>query len=172
MGRETDYPLDALTEPISARFPWFNVKVLDPFLDTSEALDSRSNQYHSTRLLTMLEAQTPKLHVDRVLGITSLDLYSPGMNFVFGEARSPGRAAVISTWRLKPLSPDESELFQNRILKEAVHEIGHMTGLRHCSNKACVMFFSDRLADTDRKKSEFCENCHSRIRGMIRIEQQ
>jgi archaemetzincin len=171
VGAKTDCPLDAFTDPISARFPWFNVQVFTPFPDPGEALDSRRNQYHSTRILAMLEAQIPRLHVDRLLGIAPFDLYVPGMNFVFGEARSPGRVGVISTCRLKTQSPNESELFHNRVVKEAAHEIGHMTGLKHCSDKTCVMYFSERLADTDHKKSEFCERCHSKIREMLRIEQ-
>ena len=65
---------------------------------------------------------------DRVLGITNVDLYVPHLNFVFGEAECPGKAAIISLYRLEPefygQSPN-TKLFAQHSVKEAVHEIGH-----------------------------------------------
>lgn len=103
----------------------------------------------------------------RVLGVTEADIYAPGMNFIFGEAQCPGRAAIISLFRLRPEfygdEPNE-KLFIERAIKEAVHEIGHTFGLRHCGNPLCVMHFSLHIYMTDRKRSEFCENCSRRMR--------
>ena len=92
------------------------------------------------------------------MGVTAFDLFVPGMNFVFGEARCPGSAAVISTLRLKPKA-GKARLFKERVLKEATHEIGHMLGLRHCDDALCVMHFSERIEETDEKKWTFCEDC-------------
>jgi len=103
------------------------------------------------------------------LGVASFDLYVPGMNFVFGEARLLGRVSVISTYRLKPLLSDDYILFQERVVKEAVHEIGHMLGMRHCTDHSCVMYFSESIIDTDRKSSEFCRNCRSELKR-LRVE--
>ena len=165
VGSTLDYPLDTLIDPISARFPLFDVSVTAAIYDPVEAYDSRRAQYHSTRILTLLERHIRSLRRDRLLGVATSDLYVPGMNFVFGEARLPGRVAVISTYRLMPRRPDETDLLQSRLLKEAVHEIGHMTGMRHCSKVTCVMHFSERLADTDLKSPDFCEDCQSYLRG-------
>ncbi|MBV9667768.1 MAG: hypothetical protein JO327_06520, partial [Nitrososphaeraceae archaeon] len=33
-------------------------------------------------------------------------------------------------------------LFYQRIVKEAVHELGHAFGMNHCRNTSCVMHFS------------------------------
>jgi archaemetzincin len=94
-----------------------------------------------------------------VLGVTEVDLYVPELNFVFGLA-APG--AIISLARLNPefygLPPDP-RLLQERSLKEAVHELGHLLGLGHCPHPSCVMFFSNQLSDTDRKGSGFCPTC-------------
>jgi predicted Zn-dependent protease len=51
---------------------------------------------------------------DCVLGIVDVDIFVLGLNFVFGEAARPGRAALISLWRLRPEfygDPSDTELF-------------------------------------------------------------
>ncbi len=101
---------------------------------------------------------------DRLLGITGADLYVPGLNFVFGLAKR--RTAVISLHRLRqPFYhlPEDREVFSHRVLVEAVHELGHTYGLSHCSDPACVMYFSQTIADTDRKGPTFCAACHPEI---------
>jgi archaemetzincin len=35
--------------------------------------------------------------------------------------------------------------FGQRLVKEAVHELGHAFGLNHCENIECVMHFSNSL---------------------------
>lgn len=168
IGRELDYDLNRLIDPISARYPWMKVSIVAPLSDPREAHDSRRNQFHSTRILTLLERRIQTLPVDKLLGVASFDLYVPSMNFVFGEARLPGRVGVISTCRLRPQSPHETGMFHDRVIKEAVHEIGHMIGLKHCSDASCVMHFSERLADTDLKSASPCKNCRSQL--MVKIE--
>lgn len=167
IGEKCDCDLNDLIDPIFARYPWIKVSIVAPLVDHEEAFDSRRNQYHSTRILTLLERQIPRLRIDRLLGVAYSDLYVPGMNFVFGEARLPGRVGVISTCRLKPRSGDNLDLFHNRVAKEAIHEIGHMLGLKHCSKTSCVMHFSRGLSDTDLKSMDLCEDCQLHLRVTI-----
>lgn len=96
-----------------------------------------------------------------MLGVTDRDLYAGDLNFVFGLAQSPGRAAVISLFRLRA-GADEAG-FRARAVKEAVHELGHTLGLPHCPDPACVMHFSNSLADTDRKGAAHCQACRARL---------
>jgi archaemetzincin len=168
IGVELHYDIDQLVGPISTRYKRFKVIRAAHLADVSEAYDPRRRQYHSSRMLVLLEGHIGKLGVDRLLGVASFDLYAPGMNFVFGEARLPGRVGVISTCRLKTQSRNQDNLFRDRVIKEAVHEIGHMVGLQHCSDARCVMHFSERLVDTDLKSSNLCSNCQSKL--MIQIE--
>ena len=103
---------------------------------------------------------------DRVLGVTGVDLYLPGMNFVFGIADR--RNALISLHRLgQPFYnlPEDKKIFRRRVVVEAVHELGHTFGLAHCENPRCVMHFSNTIADTDRKGPAFCIACCSRVPG-------
>lgn len=162
VGSTTDYPLGTIKNELSNRFPHFTLETMPPLSDSSEAYDSSRGQYHSTRLLVRLEQHLQSVPADRLLGVTALDLFVPGMNFVFGEARCPGYVAVISTKRLRP-SPKNENLFRERVLKEAVHEIGHTQGLKHCPDPLCVMHFSESIACTDRKSATFCKECHSDI---------
>jgi archaemetzincin len=97
-----------------------------------------------------------------VLGVTGVDLTAPGLNFVFGLADPRSRTAVISLARLYPEfygQPRNPRRFKERGVKEAVHELGHLLGLGHCPDPACVMFFSNSLVDTDRKGPGFCDHC-------------
>ncbi|MBU7035873.1 MAG: archaemetzincin family Zn-dependent metalloprotease [Theionarchaea archaeon] len=87
--------------------------------------------------------------------ITSVDLYIKGLNFIFGYA--PGPNAIISIARLQGARLEE------RTVKEAVHELGHVLSLGHCSNPRCVMHFSNTLSDTDYKSVKFCSECLKRL---------
>ncbi len=96
---------------------------------------------------------------DRVLAITNVELCDPelGLTLVFGHADIRGRWAVIS---LSQFGGDGPAKLIERAVKTAVHELGHTLGLgHHDANPKCVMFFSEKLADTDRKGRAFCPEC-------------
>ncbi|MCX8126673.1 MAG: archaemetzincin family Zn-dependent metalloprotease [Dehalococcoidia bacterium] len=145
----------------------FGTKVVEgaPLVDIGDAFDRGRGQYLAGLIVARL-AGLASDKGDRVLGVTSVDLYTPGLNFVFGQADIKLRTAVISLYRLRQEFyglPADRELFRSRMLKEAVHEIGHTFGLGHCSNLRCVMHFSNCLADTDLKGFRFCSNCQPRL---------
>jgi archaemetzincin len=109
-------------------------------------------QYLATALLGVLEhARRPGW--ERLLGIADVDLYAVDLNFVFGEADPRGGVAVMSLARLHD---EDAALFRRRAATEAIHELGHTYGLGHCRDPRCVMWFSDMLAETDRKGTRFC----------------
>ena len=121
-----------------------------------DALNRERNQYMASAFLSKLRRVTGTEN-SKLLGITEVDLFSTGLNFVFGQADVGGKASVISLARLHPQSADDMDgLFQERILKEAVHELGHTFGLEHCRDHRCVMHFSNGIAETDIKAASFC----------------
>lgn len=122
-------------------------------------------QWNSTKILEGLAAMGLR---EKALGVVDLDLYVPGLNFVFGEADPRSGVCIISLTRLRQefygRAPNEG-LFLKRAVKEAVHELGHLYGLPHCPDRRCVMYFSNSLPDTDTKTRRFCERCKRAVTG-------
>jgi len=137
-----------------------------PEASLSEAwYDRRRQQYRSDEVLAWLRARADPA-AWRVLGIVEADLYTRGLNFLFGQASLSGRVALIALARLHPSFYGQAEdegRFRERVLKEAVHELGHTLGLGHCRDRHCVMHFSNTLADTDLKGADFCPACARRV---------
>jgi archaemetzincin len=165
-------PLGNLPEGLLARLERrigsvFRVSVTNqaPPVDLSVAFDAYRNQYNSTILLSLLlkHSDAP---ANRILGVTAYDLHVPVLTFVFGEAQLSGKAAVVSLFRLRPEFyglPENENLLEARLAKEAIHELGHTYGLVHCSNPRCVMHSSTYAEDIDLKESDFCAACASKI---------
>jgi archaemetzincin len=130
------------------------------------ALDRVRQQYNSNLILKrLLDASFPD--AIKILGITDVDLFNPIFSYVFGEAQFKGKCAVISSYRLRGnpehASPPGCPPLLNRLEKEAIHELGHTFGLRHCSDPDCVMKYSVGLACADRKFSYFCPACRELV---------
>jgi archaemetzincin len=162
IGKVPSDALDLLQHELSDQFRDSSF-ITAPSIDLPvPAFDRTRDQYISPLILSFIHEKCRDRSFDKVLGICDVDAYSNGLNFVFGEARIDGRVAVIYLARLRQefyeLKSDNS-LFLKRVVKEATHELGHIFGLRHCSRQNCVMFFSNSLADTDRKCKQFCYEC-------------
>lgn len=130
------------------------------------AYDPERKQYRASAVLEHVQNTVKAPEERRILAAAGADLYSPGLNFVFGEAQCPGNFAIISLHRLNPTfygGDRDDELLLERATKEAVHELGHTLGLGHCSNPECVMSFSNSIMDVNRKKSNFCGACRERL---------
>jgi archaemetzincin len=121
-------------------------------------LNPLRNQYVGEEVLKFLE----KNYKGRVLGITQEDLYTKGLNFIFGLAKMKGRVALVSIARLNPTfyqQKKDDKLFERRVVKEVIHEVGHMLGLTHCNKRTCVMAFSNTVGQVDRKTNYLCNMC-------------
>jgi len=134
----------------------------------THAYNPKRSQYYATPIVKFISNSVKGY--EKVLGVIDFDLWVPGLNFIFGEAEGiGGRVGIISLTRLRQefygLPPD-TNLFYERALKEAVHELGHLYGLMHCENSKCVMHFSNSLRDTDYKDSHFCSECMEKLKQL------
>jgi len=135
-----------------------------PF-DAQPARHPGRQQYYSTHILAAMQASF-RLDTWRMLSVTPFDLYIPILTFVFGEAQMNGPGAVVSTHRLRQEYyglPADSELMRRRLLKEAVHELGHTFGLAHCEDYECAMAPSHAVEWIDLKQSTLCASCRARL---------
>ena len=163
--------LKYVQEGILKVFPQTKCTVLrDVMALPQEAYDSNRRQYNSSLLLEVIREYLKKTDADKILGITTADLHVPQLNFVFGEAELPGKAAIVSVCRLSPEfygNSTNQSLLLERAAKEATHEIGHTLSLMHCTNPLCVMAFSNTIRDVDTKKQEFCPKCSTSLHKLI-----
>jgi archaemetzincin len=163
VGQVDEFTLTVIGQGLREAFGRAYV-IADPLPHPDYAYDRRRGQYLADAVLARLVLLG--LPGERWLGVVDLDLYTPGLNFVFGQARMGGPAAVIALPRLRQGFyglPDDEALFHQRAVKEAVHELGHTYGLGHCRNPRCVMSFSNSLPDVDRKEHDFCPSCRKRL---------
>ena len=131
-----------------------------------EALNQQRGQYYSTVILTKLELMK-SASGEKILGLVDGDLYIPTRNFVIGEADPAGKSAVVSLFRLRHENYemlDEEKVLFSRILKESLHQLGHLWGFKDCRNPKCVMYLTDNVTEVDRKGAKFCDNCLRRVK--------
>lgn len=163
-------PLDTLGEiqqHIADRFHLPVALHTEEPVDPMSAYDASRNQYHSSFLIAALLRAFPH-HNGKILAVTGSDLFVPVLTYVFGEAQLDGMAALVSSFRLDDRLyglPENRDLFERRLIKEAVHELGHTFGLLHCSRFDCVMHSSTAVEEIDLKSEMFCAECEAGLRS-------
>jgi archaemetzincin len=138
---------------IEKRFD-LEVRRADSFDLPEDAYDTLRRQYHALKIIQAIAARN-KMNNGFNLCVVRDDIYFHRMNFIFGLADPINRTALVSSYRLAGTN------LIDRLVKEIVHELGHLTGLGHCPDPRCVMHFSNTLENTDQKTSNLCPTCRS-----------
>lgn len=104
---------------------------------------------------------------EHVIGITDRDISTTNGKIhdwgVFGLGSMPGKACVVSTFRLsRQLGKVSAEERLNRVV---IHEIGHTFGLAHCPDKDCLMADAEGSVKSVDRASRFCRDCQRRLGG-------
>jgi len=118
------------------------------------------------------EVLKPRLPADAVayLAFTTSDLWpGPGWNFVFGQASLRDRVGVWSIYRNGDPEggPQAFRLCLLRTMKTAVHELGHMFSMYHCTAYDCCMNGSNHRAEADRRPLALCPECVAKVWWII-----
>ncbi|MBN2804733.1 MAG: hypothetical protein JXR91_16680 [Deltaproteobacteria bacterium] len=101
-----------------------------------------------------------------LIGFTASDLWpGEGWNYVFGMASIVDRVGVWSIARNGNLQGSQKEKTKclERTLKTAVHELGHMFSIQHCTAFECGMCGSNSLEESDSRPIGFCPQCLSKL---------
>jgi archaemetzincin len=131
------------------------------------AFDASRGQYRAEQFIEVTDRAG---RGEKNIAVTTEDIYYRRRNYVFGLAYLNGAGSVISTHRLRTSSDGgvsnkpAAEVFEDRVRKEAVHEIGHTLGLDHCDNNRCVMSFSPTVREVDVKEEHLCGSCSTDVR--------
>lgn len=85
---------------------------------------------------------------------------------VMGLAYCPANSCIISSFRLKNRN---QKVYEDRLKKVIVHELGHNLGLKHCSDKSCLMTDAVETVNTiDNANFSICNTCKKQINHFIK----
>ncbi len=131
-------------------------------------LQIRTSHFTDDVLPKMLPADAAAL-----IAFTNYDLYpEPTWAFVFGQASLDKRVGVWSLYQFAdPITGkyDEERLLE-RTIKIAMHEVGHMFSMKHCTKYECLMSGTNHLLETDRRPLDNCPECLAKVAWAMKYE--
>lgn len=156
------------------------VRVLPEIALPREAFTKvKSPRYRADKLLDFLRGQLPE-GCDHVIGLTAHDISTtkyedwatrkikePAWKYedwgIFGLGEMPGKACIVSTFRLKKGVPEEK--LRERLRKICCHEVGHNLGLPHCtqSEKCFMRDGAEKISTVDAESETLCTHCAKRV---------
>ena len=138
------------------------VHILPPFQNPSDAYDQKRGQYNAAIILKTFKSMPFDEGLDKVIAVMNVDLFIPIFTYVLGEANEGGRYALASLYRLarttERLTASMDQIVE-RLIKVAIHELGHLFNMAHCLNKHCLMHYSGNIAELDTTSLAFCGYC-------------
>ncbi len=125
---------------------------------TKDILADSRTRFEASRILSKFNSK------QNLLIITEKDIACQKDNVhewgIFGLGYRPGVTCVVSTFRIK--RKVSQDVFNDRLIKICLHEIGHNLGLNHCKSgdRRCMMNDADGTIKTvDGEQIFFCKNC-------------
>jgi len=145
--------------------------ILEPRPLPESAYLADRHQFDASRIVAHMAAWTDLPGHRRIVGLASVDLCVPILRFVFGEAQMGGRFALVSGARLRR-NADGGEApldrYYERLVKVALHELGHTLEIYHCDTPGCLMQFSPSVQHLDGLDLLFCARCSFVLRRAVR----
>jgi len=152
-------------------------KQVEPQELSQEVLATRRGERAGQLDANALLAGLPASCTDRgaaCLWLTGEDLYIEGLQYVFGLAHFQRRQGVVSLHRTSRAPPSASRSSPGkpsrveplrRLLKVAVHELGHPFSLQHCVHfRHCLMAGTSSVRENDEGRLTLCPLDHEKLR--------
>lgn len=136
---------------------------LDRALREARGLDP---QWSADQLLEKVRQAVQARKHPRVLhlGVTAVDIYGDGSNFLFGLAGQTSGCGLISYSRFVAEAhgetPDRPRLI-TRLLKQSLSSLGFMIGVDRCSSPTCARSYPRNLSQHDAKSPKLCPACQT-----------
>lgn len=118
-------------------------------------------QRYKADSLLLFQKQLAKDDMRSVVGFTANDISTSTPDWgIFGLGYCPGKACVISTYRLQKASVTAAQL-KERLIKVVLHELGHNLGLPHCTeDKECLLTDAGgTIKQVDKERKWLCSHC-------------
>jgi archaemetzincin len=131
----------------------------------SNSFDHIIEQYSADSILDLLTKMKPDSIVE-VVGLTNEPIFSINKKRyyeqkIFGFGDHPGNVCIVSDTRLKIA---DNEIYNSRLKKVIIHEIGHNMGLSHCKNDQCTMSEKNgNLKNLDNTEVYYCSDCRKKV---------
>jgi predicted Zn-dependent protease len=102
------------------------------------------------------------------LGITSVDIYTDDYNFLFGAANTSG--GIMSYCRFTADFnndiPNQNRLIK-RTLMQSLASVGHIYGIKRCTDPTCARAYPNSLSEHDAKKGTLCSECKNAFKTLF-----
>ncbi len=134
-------------------------------LEYEKTFNKGRRQYNASEIVRIASPSVLK----PALIVADLDLYVEDLNFVFGLVSD--MVGLISIKRLSNSFygiPGNGNLHRRRVNVVALHEVGHLLGLGHCSDRSCCMSFHNSIWEVDRSNPRFCTDCWGKILSILK----
>lgn len=151
----------------------FDVKIFEPQAMPKVAYYKPRKRHRADKLLIVLGriAAAQDTRCRAIVGLTSQDISTTKGKHVdwgiFGLGEVWGTSCVVSSHRLtRKLGKKDHKKGLIRVVKVAIHEVGHVLGLHHCGTPKCVMNDAEGTIKTvDNETGDFCDECQAFLKG-------
>jgi len=154
-------------------FYGFEVRIFDPIAMPKVAYTKARKRHRADTLLVVLNKLRlePERLCDIIVGLTRQDISTTKGRHkdwgIFGLGELWGSACVLSSHRLiRKLGKKDHKKGLRRVVKVAIHEVGHVLGLPHCDTPKCVMNDAKGTIKTvDLETGHLCEKCQAILKS-------
>ena len=154
-GSVKGYPLEAITELLHAKL-----------IHTQEELFQKKKARAEKN-----EKTGEKIVMNRIFGVVNFPIVSrnPYLDFYekFFGIQQDFHELKVMVLSIKPFEAENERLFENRLFKGILHEIGHAFGLNHCQEN-CVMNPPKVISEWDLRREDFCEKCFLELKRNVK----